>query len=221
MGYNLVVSNQVTSKQITELDFQTAKKSVRDTFENWVVRSIEITFQATSNSERDGQGGTPLAAFLLLSCAIDAIAGFYAGRIKTYGTGKQYKSFVAKYMRAYSPENMYDKLRCGLAHNFATGKGLALTHGRPDAHNVRDVEGITIKNFEQVFVAFKAGLEQYFSDLERSDDLRGKFMRRLNAFGLVSRGTLTFARKGTAGLDLTGVPATAVFFDPGDLLRNH
>ncbi len=168
-------------------EFEAARDFVRRTFEDWVIKSIEITFRATSESERNKTGGTPLAAFLLLSCGIDTISGFYAGRTGKHGTGEQYKSFVRKYMRRYLPENMYEKLRCALAHNFVIEEGLALTHGQSYLHNVRNLSGKTIvKNFENVFSDFQFGVRQYFEDLAKSEDLKSKFMKRFRKFGLAS-----------------------------------
>lgn len=191
-------------------DFESARDFVRHTFENWVIKSIDITFRATRKSEREGKGGTPLAAFLLLSCGIDAISGFYAGRISKHGTGEQYKSFVRKYMSTYSPENMYEKLRCALAHNFAVDQGLALTHGQSRLHNVRDLTGnVVVKNLDDVFRDFKAGIEQYFQDLERSEDLKLKFIKRLKKFGLAAPVEFKWqARPASPGLNCSAPSVT-------------
>jgi len=202
-------------KQKGSSDFEAVKESVRGTFDRWIVKSIDITFQATSESERNNQGGTPLAAYLLLSCAIDAIAGFYAGRTSKEGTGEQYKEFIKRYMSRYSPENMYGKLRCALAHNFSTGEGLALTHGRSYAHNVRSLTGdVIVKNFEDVFNDFKIGLEQYFHDLDGSDDLKRNFMKRFRKFGLASAITINYRLSANARIDTSFVSASGGGFDP-------
>jgi hypothetical protein len=201
---------QKVAKDQKGKDFEAARDCVRHTFEDWVIKSIEITFRATSESEGDGKGGTPLAAFLLLSCGIDAISGFYAGRTSEHGTGAQYKSFVRKYMPTYSPENMYEKLRCALAHNFAVDQGLALTHGQSHLHNVRDLTGETIvKNFENVFFDFQAGIKRYFEDLDSSDDLKLRFMNRFRKFGLASPVEFKWqAAPTSAGLNFSGPSVT-------------
>jgi hypothetical protein len=209
------MTNDAVMRRQAPGEFEAAKKFVRDTFYNWIIKSIEVAFRATSESERNGQGGTPLVAFLLLSCAIDTIAGFYAGRTSKHGTSGHYKSFIKKYMPRYSPENMYERLRCALAHNFAVDKGLALTHGRPHLHNVRDLTGDTVfKNFEDLFADFKAGLEQYFSDLESSDELKSKFTKRLEKFGLASRVEFKHVIAPTSLIDVTALPATGAVLQP-------
>jgi hypothetical protein len=92
---------------------------------------------------------------------------------------------------------------------------LALTHGRSYAHNVRSLTGdVIVKNFEDVFNDFKVGLEQYFRDLDGSDDLKGKFMNRFRKFGLASTIPINYLPSANARIHTSFVSATGGVFDP-------
>ena len=59
--------------RLTDDEFKLAKAEVRQRYDGWVLGSIKRTYEAT----KDGaDGSSPLAAFILTSCAIDFLAGF-------------------------------------------------------------------------------------------------------------------------------------------------
>jgi len=49
-------------------------------YKTWVLGSIKVTYEATKDAQEQS---TPLAAFILVSCAIDFLAGFMCG-IKSF-----------------------------------------------------------------------------------------------------------------------------------------
>ena len=55
---------------------QQAIDKVNTKYATWVLGSIKRTYEATKNGE---EGSTPLTAFILISCAIDFLAGFMCG----------------------------------------------------------------------------------------------------------------------------------------------
>ncbi len=154
-----------------------ALPEVKELFDKWIFRSIETSYAATAAKN----GGTPLAAFILLSSAIDVIAGFYAGRksLEEPGLGRQYKKFITDYMPQYNPEKVYRLIRCSLVHNFIVGPNMALTHGNSSLH-LKTLDGMDFKNFEDFFENFKLAVKNYFNDVEQSDDLKRKFIWRFN-----------------------------------------
>ncbi len=113
-------------------DLQKVKERVKATVEGWVLKSIESTYAATSVPS----GGTPLAAFMLLSNAIDMMAGFYRGRTDPKGRTitADYKAFVKEYLKTYDPVEVYVDIRCALTHNYSVSGSLALTHQNPAWH---------------------------------------------------------------------------------------
>lgn len=167
-------------------EFLKTKIFVKDILDNWLIKSIETCFDSM---KFDNSKGTPLSAYLLLSCAIDIVAGFYEGRDpkkRDNDIGEQYRKYVGKYMKNYNPQILYKDLRCGLTHNFIIGNILGLTHNHPELHNKRDIDGRVIKNFESFFDDFKIGFEQYFKDLDQDDDLQRRFMFRFEKGGIVA-----------------------------------
>lgn len=156
-----------------------AMPQVKELFDKWIFRSIESSYEATSAEN----GGTPLAAYILLSSAIDVIAGFYAGRssLEERGLGKQYKKFIADYMPTYNPEKVYKLIRCSLVHNFIIGPNMALTHGVSNSStHLQTINGVDFKNFDIFYKDFKDAVKKYFDDVEQSDDLKRKFIWRFN-----------------------------------------
>jgi len=181
--YNLFMRKAYTKKQ-----FDDAHGTVYEVIEKWIIHSIESTFETTSRSVQNfGIRGHPLAAYILLSCAIDILAGFYCGRNPSNGrsVGKNYREFIAKYMPHYSPDILYKDLRCGLVHNFILGAGLGLTYEHPELHNTRDEIRIT-KNFENLFWDFKNAFTSYFNDLDNTRSLQDNFMKRFAKGGILA-----------------------------------
>ncbi len=76
---------------------------------------------------------SPMGAFILGSCFIDALAGFHSGRElevkeKLPNWGKQYKAFIQRYMRGYNTHLLWRDVRCKLVHDFAFNGAYAYTH---------------------------------------------------------------------------------------------
>jgi hypothetical protein len=98
---------------MTSVDFgkvQMVKDALR--FESWVIGSINRTYDATKGCKENEC--TPLAAFILTSCAIDYLAGFLGG-IKSFrnrDNKRNYENFVDKYMKGYDKVDVYEHLRC-------------------------------------------------------------------------------------------------------------
>ena len=169
-------------------DFLFALNKVRNTYETWILASINETYKATKNSQNNS---TPLTAFILVSCAIDFVAGFFEG-IDTFtprDSGEIYKRFIKKYMPSYDPVDVYKGVRCPLAHNYTIGNDVLLTHNKPKIHNPRGPQGSRVINFENFYSDFMAGANQYFKDLPKNTDLQARFLKRC-ALGIAGTATI-------------------------------
>lgn len=158
-------------------NFQSVLARVKDKYTTWILGSIDETYNAT----RDGQNGcTPLAAFILVSSAIDFMGGFLEGidDFDPSSSGKIYKRFVEKYMPQYKAKYVYRNIRCRLAHNYTTGDGVALIHLNSTAHDPHGSRGEKIINFENFYADFRIGVERYFIDLQKDKGLQKRFLRR-------------------------------------------
>jgi len=147
---------------MTASDLQAKLDKVRDKYSTWILGSIRKTYDSTKHEEG---GSTPLAAFILLSCAIDFFAGFLCG-ITSFKPGKvsaNYKEFVKKYLSSYDAQDIYTNVRCRLAHNYTIGGNVALTHMNEAAHDPLGKKGgrRTI-NFENFLGDFQKAVEKYF-----------------------------------------------------------
>jgi hypothetical protein len=90
--------------------FAAARDQVWLKYQGWVLGSIERTYAATRDQ---GANATPLAAFILTSCAIDFFAGFLSG-IDSFDpkqVGEKYRDFVKKYMPQYDADDVYKGVR--------------------------------------------------------------------------------------------------------------
>jgi hypothetical protein len=163
---------------------------VEATYETWVLGSIKRTYEATKD-ELDGS--TPLAAFILVSCAIDFLAGFMCGIASFSPSGessRNYKAFVIKYLPQYDPVDVYSNIRCRLAHNYSIGGSVALTHRNPAAHDPSGTKGRKIINFENFFADFQDAASAYFKELATDSALQAKFANRF-PLGIVAPNTVT------------------------------
>lgn len=158
-------------------NFQPALARLKDKYSTWILGSIDETYTAT----RDGENGsTPLAAFILVSCAIDFMSGFLEGidSFEPSASGKLYRRYVERYMPAYNSKDVFRNIRCRLAHNYTVGDAVALIHNNSSAHDPLGSRGDKIINFENFYADFRIGVERYFLDLQKNKDLQKKFLRR-------------------------------------------
>ena len=128
--------------------------------------------------------GASLAAFILVSCAIDFLVGFFNGidsfKPRPGDSSKNYTDFVKKYLTQYDPVDVYNHIRCRLAHNYTIGGNVALTHLHPELHDPKAIKGRKVINFEDFFRDFQLAAEAYFRDLASDPDLQKKFEKRLS-----------------------------------------
>jgi hypothetical protein len=170
--------------------FQNAKNIVRSLYDTWVLGSIRRTYEATKGEE---DGTTPLAAFILVSCAIDFLAGFFCG-IESFSpkpgeSSNNYKDFVKEYLPQYEPEDIYKNVRCRLAHNYTIGGEVGLTHESRALHDPKGRKGAKIINFEDFFEDFTKAADKYFADLAFDSSLQANFEKRA-ALGIATEVTI-------------------------------
>jgi len=152
---------------------------LKQKYETWVLGSINQTYEATKNLEG---GSTPLAAFILISCAIDFLAGFMCGissfQPKPGESPRNYTAFVTRYLPQYDPRDIYKNIRCRLAHNYTIGGDVGLTHLNPERHDPSGSRGEKIINLENFLADFRAAANAYFHDLATDSELQAAFERR-------------------------------------------
>jgi len=172
--------------------FVLASAEVEKVFKEWVIRSIQLSFEATKNGD-----GTPISSFILTSCAIDVLSGFLSGREISRGSkkrspnlGQDYMNFLRKYMRQYPANKTYKALRGSLVHNFSPRTDLLLIHANSNLHMKQGKSWVKkvlkrglIINFENFFEDFITASTSYFSDLQKSIDLKRKFLKHYRRFG--------------------------------------
>ncbi len=176
---------------MTPSHFQNEIDRVEAKYKTWVLGSIKRTYEATKDEQ---EGSTPLAAFILVSCAIDFLAGFMCG-ITSFSpqpgeSSTNYKAFVTKYLPQYDPVDVYNNIRCRLAHNYSIGGEVALTHRNPAAHDPSGTKGRKIINFENFFTDFQEAASAYFKELATDSALQAKFANR-SPLGLAAPSTVT------------------------------
>lgn len=174
----------------TESDHKAAIEKLRHIFERWYLKGIESTYKETSKED----SGSPLMAYILVSCMIDALAGYFAGRTQQRGFSKDYKAFLDCYVRTHDSgiADWLWQVRCNLAHDFTLPQAIALTHRRPDLHMAETTDG-SIINFDRLWEVVKLAFNHYFDDVQKSEDLIRKFYRRSKALGSVGPKSVSFS----------------------------
>jgi len=138
--------------------------------------------------ERLMRGDDALVSFILMSCAIDYLAGFWWGRSTKRESAEAYTAFVRTYFPSnrYDPDGVYDSLRNGLVHMFTIkDRRYALTHNRPDLHLVKDRKNQVVLNASDFYSDLKAAANMYFNDVATTPDLLDKAYERYSSDGFL------------------------------------
>lgn len=138
--------------------------------------------------ERASNGGAKLASFILGSCFIDAMAGFYAGVDKEnckYGSGGRFKDFVAKYMPQYDKERLWGDLRCGLVHSYAAGELYVFTDANKAGKHFENWEGKIVLNLEDFCKDLVDTYKLFRKDILEKDEIFIKAKKRIESMGLM------------------------------------
>ena len=159
------------------------KEYFRPHFDQWVTGTIG---KYISVSEA-------LVAFILISCAIDWLAGFYWGKSTRYETRNAYVGFVRKYFPAeYDAEALYDSLRNGLVHMFTIkGKKYQLVHNNSWLHLKKDEKsGSILLNSENLFADWLRAKDKYFDAVEDDQRLLDNLLERYIRDGMLGLGSV-------------------------------
>lgn len=132
----------------------------------------------------------PFAAFILMACAIDYLAGYWCGG-KT--VEDDYKRFINEFFpknsdgtERYFADKLYQSLRNGLIHNMALlGAAYTLTDKRPSLHLAPGPSGSRNLNAESFFDDLLRARDSYFEMVEKDPDLLLKATRRHNLHGFM------------------------------------
>jgi hypothetical protein len=148
-------------------------------FDKWVVEPIDRLI-GTQDA---------LAGFILMTCTIDYLAGFWWGDSTIRQNKVSYKKFIDKYFppERYDSDALYDSLRNGLVHMFTIkDKKYSLTHNNPELHLQTDEHGQTILNAQDFFNDLKVAKEKYFADVLRQGELLNKLIKRYQRDGFLN-----------------------------------
>lgn len=155
-------------------------KTLDDSLFGWEYKQIE---QASI------LGTAKLAGFILGACFIDAMAGFYAGidgEESKRGAGERFKQFVKKYLQKYDEEKLWEDLRCGLVHSYATGDTYAFTDAnKAGFHFNRTQQDRIILNLEDFCADLREAYKNFRNDILTYNDIFLKAKKRYESMGLM------------------------------------
>ena len=149
---------------------------VEDVFDRWICGAVESLQNSLGIS----------LAFVIISCAIEYLAGFWKG-----GETRKadYIKFLEKHLwfaAKYHPTDLYESLRNGLVHNFTIRDGkFALTSTEPHLHLKRTQDGQTILNLEDFFADFKRLKTEVFHTARTNATARKNFLQRHRKLGFI------------------------------------
>lgn len=131
---------------------------------------------------------TTMAVFILGSCFIEALAGFYCEQTDPDLRNKsrdQFVKFVTKYLPQYNSQDLWHSLRNGLVHSY-TDKGKYLyVNKKRDLHYSRHQNRALIINDEDFVEELKNAYGQFRDDILNDPDIFLKAKKRLDAFGVM------------------------------------
>ncbi len=139
-------------------------------------------------------GEAKLAGFILGTCFIDAMAGFYAGIDREQSkknSGKRFKDFVKKYMGKYDAKKLWEDLRCGLVHSYAEGGTYVFTHSNEAGFHFNKInDGRIMLNLEDFCADLREAYRLYRNDILTDQDIYDKAVARLK-MGIMALNTTT------------------------------
>ena len=143
-----------------------------------------LTTNALGDIKRASSGGSKLGAFILSSCLLDAIAGFYRGKDTSRD---DYNNFVIRYLDGYDGNKLYKDLRCKLVHGYSEGGSYLFVDAKPELH-LKMYGAKTIINLENFVSDIENALVLYCSQLKNASEseLRQKAIRRLDKNGIIT-----------------------------------
>lgn len=133
-------------------------------------------------------GEAKVAGFILGTCFIDAMAGFFAGTTKEKfsGSSDRFKGFVKEYLPAYDAEKIWEDLRCGLVHSYAEGGTYAFTNANEEGFHFNSTQrGKIILNLEDFLSDLRKAYKNFRNDILIDNDVFLKAKTRYESMGLM------------------------------------
>lgn len=134
-----------------------------------------------------------LIGFIVMTCAIDYLAGFWWGESTKGKVQAAYTGFIDAYFPKgrYDANGLYDSLRNGLVHMFTIkNKKYALIHNRPDMHLKNDTAGHIILNAADFRDDLVIAKDKYFDEVENNSELLDKLRDRFTRDGFLAAGAI-------------------------------
>lgn len=142
---------------------------------------------ALEDINRALNSNTNTAVFILGSCFIEALAGFYCGQTDPNLQGKsrdQFVQFVTKYLPQYNSQDLWKSLRNGLVHSY-TDKGKYLfVNKKRELHCSRHQGRGLIINDENFAEDLANAYNQFRSEILNDPNIFLKAQQRFDAFGI-------------------------------------
>lgn len=112
----------------------------------------------------DPSVNTNLAVFILGVCLIDALAGFYGGKVEPTNDGNKvrFKEFIKKYLKQYSYDDLLEA-RNGLLHSYATKK-YCFVNKKRYLHG-KSINGRMVINDENFYDDLRTAYENFKKDI--------------------------------------------------------
>lgn len=136
----------------------------------------------------DIKTNTNLAAFILGSCFIEALAGFYCGQDDPNtrsGSGDRFRKFVRKYLSQYNANDLWDSLRCGLVHSYAEKGKYNFVNKKRWLHFQSDKNGRIIINDEDFVEDLEMAYKDFKKDIINDPTIFSSAKKRFEGFGIM------------------------------------
>jgi hypothetical protein len=163
--------------------FEWFQSSFRPHFNKWVFKPID---RLVSSDDA-------LIGFILMTCAIDYLSGFWYGESTKGKIHQIYTGFIDKYfpIGRYDSQGLYDSLRNGLVHLFTIkGTKYGLTHNNPKFHLSRASNGQIILDAGSFRDDLVIARDTYFDEVEKHPELLGRLLERYQRDGFLTTGEL-------------------------------
>ncbi|HNY35974.1 MAG TPA: hypothetical protein PLD14_01720 [Candidatus Pacearchaeota archaeon] len=145
--------------------------------------TLSIKEMALGDVKRAMIGKSKMGSIILGSCLMDCLATFYYGNCST---GKNYRSFVDKFLPQYDSRNFYEDLRCKLVHDYSEGGSYVFKDNKPIEHLKKyKKSNKIIINLENFVEELEKIVDDYLKLITNDDVAYKNALKRIKSLGLL------------------------------------
>ena len=125
-----------------------------------------------------------MSCFVLLSCFIDYLSGYYSGSKKT--TKRYFLEFCERYLPRYDANVLYKDIRCKLVHQYTEPRSLIFSDSSKREH-LGKYQDRLIMDLDTFIEDIESAWLEYRSDIMKDEQIYKKALKRYLENGTLNK----------------------------------